>query len=729
MFLNILLSSLYLIFNYIFVSKSLNHNNLKYFLSITFLSLIIVGSTVAQDFTRIESEAGIDHMHLDEHIMGGGAAFFDYNNDGLLDLYITGGDEMDKLYENIGASVFVDVSLNAGFLITDSVKTTGVCTGDIDNDGDRDIFVATNEDNACLLFENLGDGTFSNISVSAGIIDTTWSTSITMGDYNMDGYLDIFVGNYVELLGLPNLPFYDQIDEAIPNYLYINNGDNTFELNTTIMGLNSVGATLAVAFTDYDNDNNIDIYVANDFGGAYDPNIMYNNNYPSNSFTDVGETTNTDVSINAMGIAIGDFDEEMNLDYYVSNMSGNKMLANNDENIFTELASATNTLCSDFVSWGNFFFDYNNDTYLDLFVANGGVLMQNQFREQANTLFEGQSTLIFDESIDFTGQVDSSISRGAIYGDIDNDGDLDIFIANMNVDSSGTVGAFLMRNNTNNDLNWIKIRTEGTTNNFDGFGTKVKMYVDGRSFIREVDGGSSYQSQNSSIVHFGLGESTVIDSMEIIWLGGEMQTLYEVGSNQQIHIKEGNVYNSSAQTICAGDSINFNDEWVSMEGTYYDTAISSLETDSVIFLSLSTITAYYLETELTINSGDSILLEGEYQTTEGIYTDLFTSSGGCDSTVVTSLSIDFSSGINEINSANWALYPNPSNGSFTIDLKDRIFINEISIYSILGTQVRKELVNSTIDKMEFRLEDQPDGIYFVTIRSNSETFTLRLILN
>ena len=702
---------------------------MKQTLQLTFALFIFSGSLFSQDFARIGEQAGIDHLHVDEHIMGGGASFFDFNNDGFIDIYVTGGDEMDKLYKNNGDLSFTDVGVIAGFSVTDGIKTTGVCTGDIDNDGDRDIFVATNENAACLLFENQGDGTFLNISTTAGIIDTSWSTSITMGDYNMDGYLDIYVGNYVKTYGAEDTPFYDQIEEALPNYFYINNGDNTFSQDASLTGVNDIGAALAVAFTDYDNDNDIDIYVANDFGNAYDDNTMYQNEYPSSTFANVGVAIGADASMNAMGIAIGDYNESMNLDYYVSNMAGNVFYSNSGDNNFVDVATATNTLCTEFVSWGNFFFDYNHDTYLDLFVANGGVLMQDAFRDQANTLFKAQDDYTYIELLDFTGDIDSSISRGAIFGDIDNDGDLDIFVANMSDDSSATIGAFLIENLNESSFNWIKIRTEGTTNNFDGFGTKVKMHVNGRSFIREVDGGSSYQSQNSSIVHFGLGESTVIDSLEVVWLGGETQTLYNVAANQMIHVKEGNVYNFTYNQICEGDSIYFNEEWISMEGTYYDTASSSMGSDSVIALYISPVAEFYIESEITIIEGDSLFLEGEYQSMEGVYTDVYSTTSGCDSTVVTTLSIDFSSGISELNNSNWIVYPNPSNGVFNLDFNESVFVNQIEIYSILGKQVGRELVNDSIENMEFNLLDQPEGIYFITVRSNSETYTLRIILN
>ena len=181
-------------------------------LILIFFVCIQFQNSFAQEFTRIEDNAGISHIHVDEFIMGGGAAFFDYDNDGYIDLYITGGELGDKLFHNNQDETFSDVSIDAGFIITETTKTNGVCTGDIDNDGDRDVFITTGVNSANLLFENQGDGTFENISNIAGITDSTWSSSVSMGDYNMDGYLDIYVGNYVELENLPDVPFYEQVD-------------------------------------------------------------------------------------------------------------------------------------------------------------------------------------------------------------------------------------------------------------------------------------------------------------------------------------------------------------------------------------------------------------------------------------------------------------------------------------------------------------------------------------
>lgn len=702
---------------------------MKQILQLTLVGFLVSINSFAQEFTRIEDIAGIDHLHVDEFIMGGGAAFFDYDNDGDLDIYVTGGANYDKLYRNDGDETFTDVSIAAGLEATDTIATNGVCTGDIDNDGDRDIFVTTGVEDMNLLYENQGDGTFINIAEEAGIIEATWSTSVTMGDYNMDGFLDIYVMNYVEIFGFPGVPFYEQIEETKENFFYMNNGDNTFTQIAGLVNVNNSGAGLAVAFTDFDNDNDVDIYVANDFGGFYEPNAMLQNEYPLNEFTDVAELTGSDAGINAMGVAIGDYDNDLDFDYYISNMAANVFYENTD-NEFTDVTVETNTLCSDLVSWGDFFFDFDNNEKLDLFVANGGVLMQAEYLNEANTIFvAGEDDNIFTESQDYTGQVDSAISRGAIYGDFDEDGDLDIFVVNMSNDPSSTSKSYLLRNDNNNGLAWLQVETEGSSNNKDGFGTKVRVYYNGNSLIREVSGGSSYQSQNSSILHFGLGETAIIDSMEVIWLGGYTQMIYSISPNQTIHIKEDNFYNFSQTTICEGDSILYNGEWISEEMTYYDTVSTSEGADNVMAMTLLTTPFFYEEVDVTINQGDSILLEGEYQTSEGVYTDTYTSSGGCDSTVVTTLSIDISSAISELDKSNLSIYPNPSNGEFSINFSQEVFVNEIEVYSIIGKKVFAERIENFIDIYTLNLEDQQEGVYLISIRSNDEIQTIKVIIN
>lgn len=685
-------------------------------------------SSIAQEFLRIDDEAGINHQHIDEYIMGGGAAFFDSNNDGYLDIYVTGGSERDKLYINNQDDTYSEVGISAGFGTTDTINTNGVCTGDIDNDGDRDVFVTTADGFSNLLFENQGDGTYSNISTVAGIIDNVWSTSVTMGDYNMDGYLDIYVGNYVTITGLPDIPFYEQLDEAIPNYFYVNNGDNTFTENADELNIDISGGTLAVTFTDFDQDNDIDIYVANDFGGLFGANSLFRNDYPSNSFTNVAATNGTNATINAMGIAIGDYNKDSNYDYYITNMGANVFYQNDGDDTFTNVSSTNNTECIEGVSWGTFFFDYNNDTYLDLFIANGGVLMQNINRNQTNSLYSLGDDYLYSDVPNFTDVNDSAISRGSIMGDIDNDGDLDIFVVNIN-DTMSTFNAHLLQNNLESENYWLQIEVQGSTNNFDGYGTSIEAFFDLDVLLREIDGGSTYQSQNSSIAHFGLGDIELVDSIYINWLGGDVQKLYNVPTNLYLHIIEDVNYSFDSQTICEGDSISFDGSWISEEGTYYDSTFIAFSLDSVYAMTLHLADTNLVENNVEISNGDSIYLGGDNQTEEGIYYDVYTNEAGCDSLVITHLSIDFSNGIEQINRSNWNIYPNPNNGLFTLNFCSSFQINDIRIYSIVGKEILHIAVNKTMENIELNLMDQSEGIYFIHITTGDRNFTKRVILN
>jgi hypothetical protein len=695
-----------------------------------FIGIFLVShiSLVAQEFTRIEEAAGIDIQHIDVFLMGGGAAFFDSNNDGYLDIYVTGGDNQDKLYINNQDETYTDISESAGFAITAIAKTNGVCTGDIDNDGDRDIFVTTGDGESNLLFENQGDGTYLNISEAAGIDDDVWSTSVTMGDYNNDGYLDIYVGNYVTIGNQPGTPFYEQLEEEIHNYLYVNNGDNTFTESAMELGVGISGATLAVSFTDYDKDNDVDIYIANDFGGLFGANTMFRNDYPANTFTNVSAATNTNASINGMGIAIGDYNEDLYFDYYVSNMSSNVFYVNDGDNTFTNEAGSMDIGYSEGVSWGNFFFDYNNDTYLDLFVANGGVLMQDMNRNQNNVLFTLQPDYTYNQSTSYHDGEDSSITRGSLFGDIDNDGDLDIFDVNIS-DTLHNFNSNLLRNDLSDSSAWLKITLQGTTNNYDGYGSYITLYSDDRIYVREIDGGSSYQSQNSSIAHFGLADALLADSIVISWLGGTQQRLYDVATYQSIHIIEGVDYHFSTNSICGNDSLFINDMWVSEAGTYYDTTYVGEDISDVTIATVRSINAIAYFVDEVINNGDSIFLEGQYQTTAGVYTDVYPTISGCDSIVTTTLTVDFSSSINEVQESDFTIYPNPSNGLFTVQLQEATFIEDITIYSILGSQVRSIQLSKKIEKVSFDLLDETEGIYFIHINTGDRTLTKRVILN
>ena len=498
----------------------------------------------AQTFEEVSRDSGIEHYCLDSHRICGGAAFFDYDNDGDLDLYLVGGLKSDRLYRNRGDGKFDDVSEEAGLGFTDGIVTVGVVTGDIDNDGYREIFVTTGEDERNLLLKNDGQGTFTDIAESAGITQAVWSAGATFGDYNLDGLLDLYVGNYARYHALP----YDQnLDGGIENVLYKNNGDNTFEEVGVATGVNDPdGATLGVMFTDFDGDQDPDLYVANDFGYFYAPNTFLRNEYPEDVFTDIGNAAAVDTAINAMGLAVGDYDEDGDLDYYVTNIKGNSLFENLGDG-FAEVATFKAVNIHFSTSWGTAFVDYDNDTYLDLIVANGRVMpsynlhdpdhVQRLMKPHANVLFHNNGSGSFADVSVREGFADTTRCRGLAYADYDNDGDLDFAVVALTPNEK-EVRSLLYRNQKGAAKNWLKVSLQGTASNRDGIGSRVRVVADGRSWIREIDGGTSYVSQHSSIAHFGLGDIAAVDSVIVMWPGGNREAFADIEANQTLHIVE-----------------------------------------------------------------------------------------------------------------------------------------------------------------------------------------------
>jgi len=602
----------------------------------------------SQGFNEISVSAGIDHLHINQMLMGGGAAFFDYDNDGYLDLYLTGGETRDKLYHNNGNGTFTDVSLQAGLAVTDSINTMGVVTGDIDNDGYREVFLTTWDGYHNLLLKNNGNGTFQDISISAGISDTALSTSASFGDFNLDGYLDIYVVNYVDIANSNPINGFDYI--CYPNYLYLNNGNETFAESASAYGVADTGCGLATAITNFDQDGDMDVYIANDFGAWVLPNRLYKNNYPSANFSDITLISGMNDSIFGMGIAIGDYDEDGDFDYYVTNL-GRNMLRNNQGNgtfaDLTDSAGVANTYTDSnlfAVGWGTAFLDYDNDTYLDLFVANGHIPADTFIANSTSNpdvLFNNNGNGTFTDVSVSEGVNDTTMGRGFAYGDYDNDGDLDLLVMVVSDDSASTNHVLLYENNLSNGFHWLKIKVQGTTNNRDGFGTRVRVVSGGRSWIREIDGGSSHLSQSASMAHFGLGTYTAVDSVIVTWLGGGQQVVTNVNVDQNLSFIEDStffIFTNEKDSICPGDSVFVGGAYQTTPGFYTDTFVTSNGYDSLFITELIT-PAFITNVQVNICNGDSVFVGGAYQTTAGFYQDTLTSGNGCDSIVTTSLNI------------------------------------------------------------------------------------------
>ena len=530
---------------------------------IAFLLILMGYISFSQTFQRFDQAAGIDHVFNEFGQMGGGCVFFDYDNDGWEDLYLTSGLSRDKLYRNLGNGSFGEMT-SAGFQITENFYTTAAVSGDINNDGYRDLLVTTwnGKDNLGnfernLLFINNGNGTFSEIGLSAGLNETSFTMGASMIDYNKDGFLDIYVINYIKERRFtygPNGEITGFDHDCFENLFYENNKNGTFTEKSAALGIDNSGCALAVIPTDFDQDDDQDLYLANDFGAYILSNAMYQNNYPSSSFSDVSSTTQTNVGIYAMGIAYGDIDKDSDFDYYVTNLGRNVLLENNGSNIFLDITSnagVENTNTSEFggnaltTGWGTAILDVNNDTWPDLFVANGRV--PSSFLPTGeidpNKLYVNNGNGTFSDISVSAGIDDPNRGRGMAYCDFDKDGDLDIMVVvqNMNGNSSSRSTFFVNQLNPNDsaDKHWVQFDLEGVSINKDAIGAKVILSVNGEKLVQEIHGQGSHCSQHSLVLHFGLADNTVIDSAEIIWSAASKQTFTNVEANHRYLLKEG----------------------------------------------------------------------------------------------------------------------------------------------------------------------------------------------
>lgn len=532
------------------------------------LLLTFSSNTQAQTtFQDVATSIGINHYHQTDD-MGGGVAIFDYNNDSFPDIFYTGGFQRAALYQNNQDGTFTDVTLAAGLGFTDSVAFIAVVTGDIDNDGYRDIYLGTEREAPNYLLKNNGNGTFSDITNAAGVAgDSAWTITATFGDYNKDGFLDLYIGNYVDTSDTA----YDSLGNFLgfthvchTNILFKNNGDGTFSDVTTNMDVADVGCTLATVFTDYDSDGDVDLFTANDFGQWIVPNALYQNNYPS-PYSNESVASNMDAKMFGMGIAIGDYDQDLDLDYYVTNIGRNILQKNNGNGTFmdsTQAAGIENKWAIQdslhATGWGTGFMDIDNDSYLDLYVANGLIyaipeLLTSHF--DPDKLYHNNGDGTFSDLSHLIPVDSMATSRGFAFGDYDNDGDIDLFPLPSLVDHNhDTIKVLVLRNDLNNNNNWLKVDLEGTISNRDAFGAQIYIYTNGKSWVHEVFAGGSHCSQHSSVAHFGLGTAPHVDSLVIHWPNGLTERLSNIVPNQTLYLTEGLVTHHAS---IAKNSIQF----------------------------------------------------------------------------------------------------------------------------------------------------------------------------
>jgi len=541
------------------------------------------GTPLGVNFLAVGREAGFNVKttfggeHKNKYLLettGCGVAFYDYDNDGWLDIFLVNGTRLEgfaagdapisRLFKNNRDGTFTDVTTKAG--VGHSGWGQGVCVGDYDNDGFDDLFVTYFGKN--VLYHNNGDGTFTDVSAKAGVATAggRWNTGCAFLDYDRDGKLDLFVANYIDMdLATAPVPesgpcLYKGVMVACgppglkggKNILFHNNGDGTFTDVSEAAGILSTTSTfgLGVLVADLDNDGWPDIYVADDSSTS----ALYQNK-KNGKFVDVAVEAGCALSADGktqagMGISAADYDLDGNLDLVKTNFAGDTpSLYHNVGGATFEDTTFTSGLgkYTQFLGWGCGFFDFDNDGWPDILICNGHVYPEvEQLKTEARyaqrkilyrNLRNGQFE---DVSLQAgPGISDPVAARGCAFGDFDNDGDLDIVVNVVNDFPQ------LIRCDSQTGNNWIKIRTIGTRSNRSGIGARLRCVtsVPGEAKpheqIDEVRSGGGYLSQNDLRAHFGIGKAERIDLLEIRWPSGQIDSLKDIKPNQLIFVKEG----------------------------------------------------------------------------------------------------------------------------------------------------------------------------------------------
>ena len=505
----------------------------------------------AVQFSEVAREAGIDFIHFPAtrstklpEDMGSGAAWGDYDSDGDADLFLANMAASNRLYRNNGNGSFTDVTAAAGLELT--ATSMAAAWADYDGDGDLDLAVTT--DGRILLYRNRGDGAFDEVSGDAGLAGGKrfWSGA-SWGDYDADGDLDLYVCAYVTFRFDPDLTrktsrqFTSDVPFTLnpssyppePNALFRNNGDGTFTDVAQRAGVdNPTGRSLSASWSDFDLDGRLDIYVANDVSD----NAMYRN-LGNGRFEDVSHAALVSDYRGAMGLAVADYDNDGDPDIFITHWIAQEnalfwnMVGDSEALRFTDVADMVGLgqKALHTIGWGTSFFDYDNDGQLDLFVANGSTFQQE---DNPSLLIPMQNFLLWQKSPE-----DGFFDTGVVSGEVFSKLNVSRGAAFADYDEDGDVdfvvinhgeAPFLLRNDGGNRGHWLRVRAP--------LGALVQIEHDGRRQVRTIGSQPSYLSQNEPVAHFGLGQATAVDLVSVRFTTGQSKELRQVASNRTIDV-------------------------------------------------------------------------------------------------------------------------------------------------------------------------------------------------
>lgn len=491
------------------------------------LLLAISYSSVAQlSFLDQANTLGVGYSFGMHSFHGGGVSFVDFDQDGKDDLtFATESTEKIHFFRNDGIG-FTKVTLTG---IDQSTETKQVLWVDYDNDGDLDFF-ATSTNGPNKLYQNDGNLNFTDVTSASGLFTDDLNTfGACFGDIDKDGDLDLFITNR-------------GIDPEQRNYLY-RNDNGTFVDITVAAGINtSPEQSFCAAFFDYDNDGDLDIYVAND--KFTNQNRFYENN-DDGTFSDVSTASGTDISIDAMSTTIADYNNDGWFDMYITNTpNGNVLFKNNGNGTFSDVAASSGTIFNS-TAWGAVFLDADRDGYQDLYVS--GSMNGSNMSFLSSAFYHNNGSHVYSIPSGIGFDAEGNVSYSNAIGDFNGDGSPDIAVMNE------AANYYLWENKSVNSNNYIKIKLKGTTGNKDGIGNRIEVITNGQSQYRFTLCGEGYLGQNSMYETIGVGTATNIDTIKITWNhSGQTETIANVQPNQAITIEEGSgILSTSNENVAA----------------------------------------------------------------------------------------------------------------------------------------------------------------------------------